>query len=130
MANTCSICLENLSDDYKLVCNHVFHKECITYWLTKSNTCPLCRTVITWEEKYVTDGILSMERFTFLKNICILTATGLELIFPTELEGYSENITSILSSNIGTNIINGLYNNPDAMQTLDACFTNLQQFLN
>ena len=43
----CAICrenIDNLSQNAKLPCNHVFHYVCIKTWLTinKNNTCPLC----------------------------------------------------------------------------------------
>ncbi|CAL0305389.1 unnamed protein product [Lupinus luteus] len=43
---SCSICLEELSGkDEVLVmpCNHMYHQECITNWLQRCDTCPLCR---------------------------------------------------------------------------------------
>uniref|UniRef100_V5GWC6 E3 ubiquitin-protein ligase n=1 Tax=Anoplophora glabripennis TaxID=217634 RepID=V5GWC6_ANOGL len=41
----CTICLSPLKWDMKtLTCSHVFHSHCITMWLNKKNTCPLCRT--------------------------------------------------------------------------------------
>lgn len=49
----CSICLDNfeISDKiYCLVCNHVFHKQCIEGWINykKQNIlCPLCKKEIT-----------------------------------------------------------------------------------
>ena len=42
----CTICLEEFVVDellYKLVCHHYYHKDCIDDWLSKKNTCPLCR---------------------------------------------------------------------------------------
>lgn len=47
-APECAICLEELEDGdlCKALpqCNHVFHKECILFWLVMNkNTCPLCR---------------------------------------------------------------------------------------
>jgi hypothetical protein len=44
----CSICLESLTEENRIKklnsCNHnQFHQDCITDWLTKSRTCPLCR---------------------------------------------------------------------------------------
>uniref|UniRef100_A0A6C0ACQ2 RING-type domain-containing protein n=1 Tax=viral metagenome TaxID=1070528 RepID=A0A6C0ACQ2_9ZZZZ len=47
----CSVCLENLQqikEKSKLICGHIFHKECIDTWFknTKSyTTCPICRKV-------------------------------------------------------------------------------------
>lgn len=45
----CSICCSNyLEDEYPLVvelphCYHKFDLECLSVWLSKSTTCPLCR---------------------------------------------------------------------------------------
>lgn len=44
---SCSICLNAFSDVVvQLVCNHIFHKECVTSWVHQSRTCPVCRTVV------------------------------------------------------------------------------------
>ena len=45
----CPICFEEYSigDDMCMsrnsTCSHVFHAECMTNWLMKSDNCPLCR---------------------------------------------------------------------------------------
>ncbi|KAG6529259.1 hypothetical protein ZIOFF_011455 [Zingiber officinale] len=42
----CSICLEDFNRTthvLEMPCRHIFHKECLTEWLARSNTCPLCR---------------------------------------------------------------------------------------
>jgi len=41
----CSICLGCLNDSALdiLQCGHVFHRECVTEWRQKSNTCPCCK---------------------------------------------------------------------------------------
>jgi hypothetical protein len=43
----CTICLENLKLNEKLIilqCKHIFHRECIKYWLLNQSTkCPICR---------------------------------------------------------------------------------------
>jgi len=44
--NECTICLENFNENeilYELSCKHYYHKDCIDDWLSKKNTCPLCR---------------------------------------------------------------------------------------
>lgn len=42
----CSICLGDLEpgeNAVRLHCSHLYHEECITEWLKKSNECPVCR---------------------------------------------------------------------------------------
>ena len=46
----CAICLEDFvvgeSCQVLPVCNHIFHSNCINYWLKKKLTCPICRNCI------------------------------------------------------------------------------------
>ncbi|NXS73282.1 PJA2 ligase, partial [Pandion haliaetus] len=45
----CTICCsEYVKDEIitELPCHHLFHKTCITLWLQKSGTCPICRYVL------------------------------------------------------------------------------------
>ena len=43
----CAICLDFL--DYQicrlLVCQHIFHNECISWWISEKKTCLMCRTI-------------------------------------------------------------------------------------
>ncbi|KAJ6037378.1 hypothetical protein N7540_001657 [Penicillium herquei] len=46
---TCPICAEDIEQNaimINLPCRHLFHEQCITLWLHRSSTCPLCRRVI------------------------------------------------------------------------------------
>ncbi|XP_004514181.1 uncharacterized protein [Cicer arietinum] len=50
--STCSICLVDFSFGSKAIrlpspCSHVYHENCIMRWLNESNTCPLCRRLIS-----------------------------------------------------------------------------------
>ncbi|KAL9444106.1 hypothetical protein AB3S75_017312 [Citrus x aurantiifolia] len=49
-SSDCAICLETFADDETcrifLVCNHIFHLNCIDGWLEINLTCPLCRNCI------------------------------------------------------------------------------------
>ncbi|XP_036385027.1 E3 ubiquitin-protein ligase Praja-2 [Megalops cyprinoides] len=46
----CAICCcEYVKDEIatELPCHHIFHKLCVTLWLRKSGTCPVCRHVLS-----------------------------------------------------------------------------------
>lgn len=49
-SNSCAICLDPINIDHgirALTCNHIFHSECITPWLTtRCANCPLCKMEI------------------------------------------------------------------------------------
>ena len=52
---TCSICLGNVIDPIKSPCEHIYCNSCLTGWLLKKNTCPVCRKNIGCDrESYVT----------------------------------------------------------------------------
>ncbi|MGB8467411.1 MAG: RING finger domain-containing protein [Candidatus Babeliales bacterium] len=46
-AEECPICFEVGELDAQTHCNHRFHANCLTLWLSDNNTCPLCRNSIT-----------------------------------------------------------------------------------
>lgn len=52
LKESCPICYEKFGDDeYPLVaelphCHHYFDVQCISLWLSKHATCPLCRDVV------------------------------------------------------------------------------------
>lgn len=43
----CSICFDNIKIKTDLECGHNFCTVCILKWMSKSMSCPLCRTTIT-----------------------------------------------------------------------------------
>lgn len=45
----CSICLEEITEDSvkTFECDHYFHLECLNQWVSKSATCPVCRTKLS-----------------------------------------------------------------------------------
>ena len=55
--DSCAICRnEYLSDPYPLVvklnnCNHMFDLECVSSWLKKNPTCPMCRKNVNEKRK-------------------------------------------------------------------------------
>lgn len=45
----CHICLEQIQEPRKLICEHIYCDKCIKTWLSKHKTCPICRKDL---EKY------------------------------------------------------------------------------
>lgn len=43
MKPNCPICIDVITECMALVCGHCFCKPCITAWLSRSNSCPICR---------------------------------------------------------------------------------------
>eukprot|EP00984_Skeletonema_dohrnii_P000062 scaffold19_cov95-Skeletonema_dohrnii-CCMP3373.AAC.3 len=44
--DTCSICILDLKDRERIAdlnCNHYFHADCLSEWIKKKNSCPLCQ---------------------------------------------------------------------------------------
>lgn len=45
----CSICLDDYCENkalFRLYCNHVFHGDCLSTWLEKKRSCPLCKACV------------------------------------------------------------------------------------
>mmetsp|Transcript_15267 Transcript_15267/g.22850 ORF Transcript_15267/g.22850 Transcript_15267/m.22850 type:complete len:496 (+) Transcript_15267:2-1489(+) len=43
----CAICQEKMISPVKLSCAHVFCEQCISAWLQRERTCPLCRAIVS-----------------------------------------------------------------------------------
>lgn len=46
--DTCCICLDDFSDGQNIGsidCQHTFHSDCISQWLMRKNSCPLCKRI-------------------------------------------------------------------------------------
>ncbi len=55
----CAICTGNIEHNELSFtnCNHTFHSDCLLKWLDKSNSCPVCRTVVEYmKDKILGDG--------------------------------------------------------------------------
>jgi hypothetical protein len=67
--NTCSICLEDINNsNYKLKCNHEFHKSCIDGWLKKNTTCPICRSHIVINIPKLSINKIDIQRTPIINN--------------------------------------------------------------
>jgi hypothetical protein len=70
----CSICLEILSDNILLDCNHSFCGNCINKWKEKNNNCPICRSKIDDDTQIyhtnvnMTDNIVDIEDLIDFEN--------------------------------------------------------------
>ncbi|GMI54673.1 hypothetical protein ScalyP_jg4814 [Parmales sp. scaly parma] len=63
MLQSCSICLEPFEEEErctKMPCSHVFHGECLRSWLSRQNSCPVCRKEI--KQKEVVGGELNQNQ--------------------------------------------------------------------
>jgi hypothetical protein len=59
--DTCPICLETLKRKVSLVpCSHKFCVRCIDQWQSRNNSCPVCRTQISFQTAH--DPIQSRRR--------------------------------------------------------------------
>lgn len=75
-SHTCSICIEDYSEDEQLVqlpCEHIFHKDCIMPWIEQHNTCPTCRY-----ELPLTDPFKERERLQRMRER--FTEEGLQIM--------------------------------------------------
>jgi len=48
-AMECPVCLDVIAEgaEHRTTCGHVFHETCMTWWLRRATTCPLCRTTVS-----------------------------------------------------------------------------------
>ena len=108
----CSICYGkiNKNDYYISDCNHEFHISCISMWLERDNSCPLCRTDLP-QEKYTVsisnDPILKQFTFSFyMQKLKSLERRGkfrgskmaLELINESEVGVYNFHTCELLGT--------------------------------
>ncbi|VDD91697.1 unnamed protein product [Enterobius vermicularis] len=52
----CAICFANYDTPIELSCRHIFCEECISTWLDKEHSCPLCRAIVTKEDNFWKSG--------------------------------------------------------------------------
>ncbi|KNC70977.1 hypothetical protein SARC_16491 [Sphaeroforma arctica JP610] len=51
LVSTCTVCKDDAdTSGTSMPCGHIFHTTCIRAWLTRANTCPLCRAELPASE--------------------------------------------------------------------------------
>ncbi|KAI3788499.1 hypothetical protein L2E82_01267 [Cichorium intybus] len=59
--DVCAICQEKMHAPLMLRCKHIFCEECVSEWLERERTCPLCRAVVKSENvRSFVDGSTSL----------------------------------------------------------------------
>lgn len=80
MYETCIICLDEIKGDvakkkyFTCDCYLNFHNECIKKWMIRTNTCPICRSVMEYEDECafkVRLVIVSFIAVLFLITMCL-----------------------------------------------------------
>eukprot|EP00928_Gymnodinium_smaydae_P044675 TRINITY_DN29802_c0_g1_i1.p1 TRINITY_DN29802_c0_g1~~TRINITY_DN29802_c0_g1_i1.p1 ORF type:complete len:269 (+),score=44.21 TRINITY_DN29802_c0_g1_i1:110-916(+) len=53
-SSECTVCFESMElgqPGVRIPCGHLYHEDCITQWLSKSNECPVCRYELPTDDK-------------------------------------------------------------------------------
>tara|TARA_B100001989_G_scaffold253128_1_gene238247 strand:+ start:787 stop:1311 length:525 start_codon:yes stop_codon:yes gene_type:complete len=83
----CSICLENVSEDKKILkCGHEFHTVCIDLWFNEKKECPVCRTSLETQHENLVQPIED-ENFETVRVQSLTNAEG--LLFITSFMSFS-----------------------------------------
>lgn len=56
----CTICYSEFDVPIKLSCGHIFCEECVSTWLDKEHTCPMCRAIVAKEDNSWKGGDTSL----------------------------------------------------------------------
>merc|ERR1712136_180121 len=86
----CSVCMSSFEDGEEirtLLCQHVFHKECIDTWLGRKSECPVCRTPLratSTQVQRATGDRGSQTESTALQegNVTLVGAIAIEEVSP------------------------------------------------
>jgi len=128
----CSICLDELNNDqYKLNCNHCYHKNCIKQWLRNNEICPLCRTRVDPDLRYVEDDILleaTRLRIDSAIKASTIISKSMEYFIPS-MQGYTDELHNFMTSDTGTFLLRKIGENVDSLD-LEIKYNNLINIIN
>ena len=79
LSDTCNICLGEMKTFVFVLCGHSFHKECISEWLSKQQTCPCCR--VSLKSKDIQEELNNTEQQINDYNNIIITNEFIEWFF-------------------------------------------------
>ncbi len=101
----CAICLEGFESYHKIArpseCTHCFHVACITHWLQRNRTCPMCRREISynaqiqWHTLFAVALVLTREASIDRCLCAVAFLDRLLRIYPNS-QSFKENFSHIL----------------------------------
>ena len=101
---SCNICMEsfgsteNPEPPVRLPCGHVMGRNCISQWLTTSNSCPLCRRVLFQHDDFGSP-LTETELRNFLSSAAPLTESGwTDLLEATRSEMEADGLRDFLET--------------------------------
>lgn len=100
----------------KMPCGHIFGATCIKEWLSKTNTCPLCRTTIESQDEYLrATGQQPTAGSGFENQVLDILMQLLPTVF-----GAQNNGNSSATQTTGSDASNAPANNADASPTTES----------
>ncbi|KAH9085219.1 hypothetical protein LEN26_020527 [Aphanomyces euteiches] len=86
MAAPCAICMEMPTDPVETTCGHVYCRPCLHRWLSRNDSCPMCRRQVTRTAQLLINlatppmnaSVVAWHMALFVLNIC---TTGAPVAF-------------------------------------------------
>ena len=80
----CAICLSECTEGHNIIslrCNHSFHVNCITSWLQRRNTCPICRLPISDSNSQTNEQTNEQTRYVINQTRMVPITRHIKLTF-------------------------------------------------